>query len=202
MTLKILDDSMTSDRTPHTARPASGSQHTWEVSWLPGRHLPHGQAVTAMVLADATAYNTRHPSYKIRPHVEGWAAELGLTTSQALHRVASPPRWATQQDKTAELPDAEWPDADPPHPQWPDPDPPDPDWPDLDLPDPDWPDSCWHGPADGGTRPSYSFNLAVSDWYKQRNPDKSANLWDALHVGRDPQPAPEPDRQADWEAGQ
>jgi hypothetical protein len=46
------------------------------------------------------------------------------------------------------------------------------------------------------------FNLAVSPWYKEHYPDKSANLWDALHTGRDPQPAPMPDKSADWEAGQ
>ncbi|MGH2874366.1 MAG: hypothetical protein ACRDL5_18150 [Solirubrobacteraceae bacterium] len=50
--------------------------------------------------------------------------------------------------------------------------------------------------------PSYWFNLAVSPWYKQRYPDKSANLWDAVRAGRDPQPAREPDKVADWEAGQ
>jgi hypothetical protein len=46
------------------------------------------------------------------------------------------------------------------------------------------------------------FNLAVSPWYKQRYPDKSANLWDALRAGRDPHPAAEPANPPDWEAGQ
>jgi hypothetical protein len=45
------------------------------------------------------------------------------------------------------------------------------------------------------------FNLAVSPWYKERYPDQPG-LWDVLRAGRDPQPAPELDKLADWEAGQ
>jgi hypothetical protein len=37
MTLTINDTTMTSDQTAHTARQAPGSEHRWEVSWLPGR---------------------------------------------------------------------------------------------------------------------------------------------------------------------
>ena len=35
MTVTINDITMTSDQTAHTARQAPGSQHLWEVSWLP-----------------------------------------------------------------------------------------------------------------------------------------------------------------------
>jgi hypothetical protein len=47
------------------------------------------------------------------------------------------------------------------------------------------------------------FNIAVSPWYREHYPDKSANLWDALRAGRDHQPTPaEPGKLPDWEAGQ
>ena len=55
MTLTITDHAMTSDHTPHTARPAPGHQHAWQVSWLPGRLLDRNTAITAMILADTTA---------------------------------------------------------------------------------------------------------------------------------------------------
>ena len=45
--------------------------------------------------------------------------------------------------------------------------------------------------------PHVTFNLTVSPWYKQHHPDKSANLWDTLRIGRDTQPAPEPDKLPD-----
>ena len=52
MTLTINDTTMTSDQTAHTARQAPGSQHLWEVSWLPGQALDRNSAITAMILAD------------------------------------------------------------------------------------------------------------------------------------------------------
>ena len=207
MALKILGDSMSSDRTPHTARLAPGDQHVWEVSWLPGRRLDRNEAVTAMVLADTTANGDVHQRHRAWPHIENWAGKLGMTGSQALGRVAGPPRWARHQEKTAEPPNAERPSADP-----------------LELggrgndlfeflgpedhlgPDDDWLEPEWPDPSFPGfgpnRRPAYSFNLAVSPWYKEHYPDHSANLWDALHAGHDPQPDPEPDKSADWEAGQ
>jgi hypothetical protein len=189
MALKILDDSMSSDRSPHTARLAAGEQHAWEVSWLPGRHLSRNEAITAMVLADTTGNSDVHPGHRAWPHIENWAGKLRMTGSQVLDRVAGPPRWANHQEKTAEPPEVEWHDADPL----------DRGWPDLDWLAPEWPDPSWPDP---NRPPSYMFNLAVSPWYKEHYPDKSANLWDALHAGRDPQPAPELDKSADWEAGQ
>jgi hypothetical protein len=54
MALTINDDSMTSDRTGHTARPVPGHRHAWVVSWLPGHHLDRNSAITAMVIADAS----------------------------------------------------------------------------------------------------------------------------------------------------
>lgn len=74
--------------------------------------------------------------------------------------------------------------------------------PDHEPPDPAWPDPAWPGYAPGRRRSSYAFILAASPWYKERYPDKAANLWDALHAGQAPQPACEPDRLADREAGE
>jgi hypothetical protein len=88
--------------------------------------------------------------------------------------------------------------------------PPDLDPPDREHPDSEWPE--WPDPAvPGGEWPSFTINgrhaayviaLAVSPWFKDRYPDRSANLRDALHAGRDPRLAPEPGRQADREAGE
>jgi hypothetical protein len=212
MALKILDGSMTSDRTPHTARLAPGKRCAWEVSWLPGRQLNRNEAITAMVLADTTANGAVHQRHRAWPHIESWAAKLGMTGSQALDRAAGPPRWASHQEKTVEPPGhapiVSGPKIVPPEPDpvvvgWiEDPDPIDRGWTDeFDWPEPEWPDPSRPGFGPSG-RPSYWFNLAVSPWYKQHYPDKSANLWDATRAGRDPQPAPEPDKPADWEAGQ
>jgi hypothetical protein len=54
MALAILDDSMTSDHSLHTARLAPDDRHGWEVSWLPGRHVNRNSAITATVIADLT----------------------------------------------------------------------------------------------------------------------------------------------------
>lgn len=67
-------------------------------------------------------------------------------------------------------------------------------------PEREWPDYF----ASGRTRPSYAFTLAASPWFKERYPDKAANLWDALHTGRSVQADPELGRSAersDPEAG-
>ena len=45
MTLTSTDTTMTSDQTAHTARLAPGSQHLWEVSWLPGQALDRNSAI-------------------------------------------------------------------------------------------------------------------------------------------------------------
>ena len=55
MALKILDDSMSSDRSPHTARLLSSEHHTWGVSWLPGRRLNRNQAITALTVTELLA---------------------------------------------------------------------------------------------------------------------------------------------------
>jgi hypothetical protein len=198
MALRILDYRMYSDHSHHTARLVPGKQYSWEVSWLPGQHLNRNEAITAMVLADTTAYGDVQPGHRSWPHIEGWADELGMTGSQALDRVAGPPRWATRQ-KTAEPPD-----ADPSDMERPDTDPLDLGWTDgLDWPEPEYPDPSWRGwGAAARRRPMYLSDLAVSDWHQERHPDKSSDLWRAPGAGRVPQPRLEPDKVADWEAGQ
>jgi hypothetical protein len=67
MTVTILDDSMSSDRTPHTARLATGDRHSWEVSWLPGRHMDRNSAITAMMLADVTGPGDIDAGHRLWP---------------------------------------------------------------------------------------------------------------------------------------
>ncbi len=91
MTLTILDDTMSSDRSTHTARVVAGTRYRWEVSWLPGRHLDRNSAITAMMLADSVGPDDVHAGHRLWPFVEGWAAELGLTGPDVLAQVGGPP---------------------------------------------------------------------------------------------------------------
>ena len=107
MTLTINDTTMTSDQTAHTARQAPGSQHLWQVSWLPGRALDRNSAITAMVLADQAGEHDLNERHRLWPHIEGWAAELGLTGSDAVNRVSQPSAVGQQPDREIEPPDLE-----------------------------------------------------------------------------------------------
>ena len=91
MTLTINDATMTSDQTAHTARQAPSSEHLWEVSWLPGRVLDRNGAITAMVLADQAGVQDLNERHRLWPHIEGWAAELGLTGPEAVEAASQPP---------------------------------------------------------------------------------------------------------------
>ena len=91
MTLTINDTTMTSDQTAHTARLAPGSQHLWEVSWLPGRALDRNSAITAMTLADLAGDELTDERHRLWPFIQGWAAELGLTGSDAVAARSQPP---------------------------------------------------------------------------------------------------------------
>ncbi len=91
MTLTITGHAMTSDHTPHTARLAApGHQHAWQVSWLPGRLMDRNSATTAMILADTAAATGLHPGHRLWPHIQGWAAQLGLTAPDAIARASEP----------------------------------------------------------------------------------------------------------------
>jgi hypothetical protein len=91
MALTIFDTSISSDRTGHTARTVPGDGRLWQVSWLPGRCMSRNSAVTAMVLADLTAHGEVNTGHRLRVHVDGLAAELGLTASDVLTRAAGAP---------------------------------------------------------------------------------------------------------------
>ncbi len=90
MTLTINDTTMTSDQTPHTARQAR-PQRGWEVSWLPGQILDRNAAITAMILANLAGEEDLHEGHKLWPHIQGWAAELGLTGPEAMAAASQPP---------------------------------------------------------------------------------------------------------------
>ena len=93
MTLIIHDTTMTSDQTDCTARQAP-TRDGWDVSWLPGQVLDHNTAITAitaMILADLVGEEDLHQGHRLWPHVQGWAAELGLTGPEAVAAASQPP---------------------------------------------------------------------------------------------------------------
>jgi hypothetical protein len=90
MTLTINDTSMTSDYTAHTAQ-ETPSRNGWEVSWLPGQTLDRNTAITAMTLADLAGEQDLHQGHRLWPHIQSWAAELGLTGPEALAAASRPP---------------------------------------------------------------------------------------------------------------
>ena len=109
MTLTSTGTIITSDQTAHTARLAPGSQHLWEVSWLPGQALDRNSAITAMTLADLTGEHDLNERHRLWPHIQGWAGELGLTAPDVLALIGrTPSRNAnTAGAKTAEPADPE-----------------------------------------------------------------------------------------------
>jgi hypothetical protein len=100
VTLTINDNSMTSDRTAHTARHAPG-RNGWEVSWLPGQTLDRNTAITAMTLADTTAEPGLGEGHRLWPHIQSWAQELGLTAPDAIARATQPPDGVTRDREPA-----------------------------------------------------------------------------------------------------
>ena len=107
MTLTITDATMTSDQSGHTAR-RSPDRNGWEVSWLPGQILDRNTAITAMTLADTTAARDLHDRNRLWPHIQSWAAELGLTAPDALILASQPVESSiTGKDASAEPADPE-----------------------------------------------------------------------------------------------
>ena len=90
MALTVTDELITSDRTAHTARMAPGHRQAWEVTWLPGWYMSRTTAITAMTLAETVADAGPHPRHHLWPHIEAWAAELGLTAAEAVTRATEP----------------------------------------------------------------------------------------------------------------
>ena len=107
MTVTINDATMTSDQTAHAARLAPGSQHRWEVSWLPGRALDRNSAITAMTLADIVSEPGLNERHQLWPFIQGWAAELGLTGPDAINRAAQPASPCPQHNRESDRPDPE-----------------------------------------------------------------------------------------------
>jgi hypothetical protein len=107
MNLTINDTTMTSDQTAHTARLAPGSEHLWEVSWLPGRTLDRNSAITAMTLAGHAGEPDLNARHRLWPFIQSWAAELGLTGSDAINRASQPAGPRQRHDRESERPDPE-----------------------------------------------------------------------------------------------
>ena len=51
--------------------------------------------------------------------------------------------------------------------------------------------------AADGRSPEYAVVLNASNWVKEHFPAAGANLWDALHTGKDRHRDPEPDLEAE-----
>jgi hypothetical protein len=107
MTSTIDDTTMTSDQTAHTARLASGSQHLWEVSWLPGWVLDRNSTITALILANHFGERDLNERHRLWPFIENWAAELGLTGLDAVNRVSLPGVRGQKHDRESKRPDPE-----------------------------------------------------------------------------------------------
>ena len=100
MSLTITDEVMRSTNTQHNAcrlpTDADPDADVWAVSWLPGRRLTRNEAITAMTIAEtvgripADALPEAYDS-KLWLHIDGWAAELGLSGPHAVARVSEPP---------------------------------------------------------------------------------------------------------------
>ena len=106
MTLTINDTTMTSDQTTHSARQGP-SRNGWQVSWLPGRTLDRNSAITAMILADTAADERVREGHRLWPHIQGWAAELGLAGPDAINQASRPASPRQQHDRETERPDPE-----------------------------------------------------------------------------------------------
>jgi hypothetical protein len=107
MTLTSTATTITSDQTAHTARLAPGSQHLWEVSWLPGQALDRASATNAMIVADLARDADLNEQHHLWPFIQSWAAGLGLTGSDAISRAAQPASPGQQHDRERERPDPE-----------------------------------------------------------------------------------------------
>ena len=67
-----------------------------------------------------------------------------------------------------------------------------------DRPDGAKPEGSEPGQYLGSRRPpDYVIVVAASPWVKERYPAARANLWDALQTGKDADPDPEPDLEAE-----
>jgi hypothetical protein len=101
LSTKISDSEMSSDQTRHTATVVPGAvieggPTAWSVSWLPGRLLLRNQAITAMTIAEVIGGHDLtgdplHAGHRLWPHLDSWAAELGISGPQALAEASMSP---------------------------------------------------------------------------------------------------------------
>jgi hypothetical protein len=96
MTFKIMRDLMTSPATDHFAEVVDPADPygQWRVSWLLGRVLDYGEAITAMMLAD-TVVHLREAADgadvdRLRALLADLAEELGLTATDATGKASQP----------------------------------------------------------------------------------------------------------------
>lgn len=94
MALTITGKLIRGDQTAHTAAQGDAG---WSVTWLPGRVLSQSQAVTAMMIAQA-AGGGLEPGDRRWPHIDGWAAELGLAGPDAVVQARQRPEAAAQRE--------------------------------------------------------------------------------------------------------
>lgn len=76
MTLNIQNDTISSNRTSHTARLLPGDHGLWEVSWLPGHSMDSHTAEVAMALADMTRYDEQ-AGHRLTIDIIDMAAKIG-----------------------------------------------------------------------------------------------------------------------------
>jgi hypothetical protein len=106
MGIKISADDMSSEVTRHTAKRIDDG---WAVSWLPGRVLTQNESITAMTIAEVIGGHDvigdpLHAGHRLWPHLDSWAAELGMSGPQALAEASLSP-------EDHEVPRGEWPSA-------------------------------------------------------------------------------------------
>lgn len=87
--MRITNHLMSSEHTRHHARTvlAGDPYGLWVVSWLPHLRVTRNQAITAITLAEIVNQGVA-PGDRMWPVVVSWAAELGLTGSDAVNRIA------------------------------------------------------------------------------------------------------------------
>jgi hypothetical protein len=101
--MKITSKDMTSDLTPHAARATDGG---WSVTWLPGRRLTQNQAITAMTIAEVVRSHCddlADTSSRWWLHIEGWAAELGISGPHAVATASMSPEGHAAMPRVATL---------------------------------------------------------------------------------------------------
>jgi hypothetical protein len=69
--------------------------------------MDRNSAITAMTLADLAGEGELSERHRLWPFIESWAAELGLTGSEAVDRTSRPCGPHQQCDRERERPDPE-----------------------------------------------------------------------------------------------